>query len=324
MIFICRHSHLPLLCITFVYAIAGYSSLSLFFCLRRFWFESEQRIDLFKLSKKKMPIRSDEPLPFILQKVPLLKLSTFQAQFLVEGIGAFIFIMTISLAEMNCGNNAIDGVAHTRNLAPIAIGFILSVVVFSFGYISGGHFNPAITFGVLLIKGIRIEQAVAYWIAQCVGGVIGAAFAVIINGTTRHIPAPQVYKNLPQYVFTAFVAEAVFSCVLVTIVLHVAYSKQKNNGFYGMAIGLCVLSASYAVGGVSGGSFNPAVAFSLQAVKCVTGNCIPLMHLWLYFSAPAAGAVLASVLFKMTHPPPEASEQDRVEKELEKVAGNLY
>lgn len=258
--------------------------------------------------------------PFLARKLPLLKLSVFQAKFLVEGIGSFIFLVTISLAEANCGNAAVDGKTHTRNLAPIAIGFILCVIVFSFGYISGGHFNPAVTFGVLLCKGIRIELATAYWIAQCVGGTLGAAYAVIANGTTRHIPAPQVFKNLPQYVITAFVAEAIFTGILVSVVLHVAYSKQKNNHYYGLAIGMCVLAAAYAVGGVSGGSFNPAVALSLQLVKCVAGNCIPLMHLWLYWAAPAAGAVGASVLFKMTHPAPEESE----EKKAIAAAADLY
>lgn len=262
--------------------------------------------------------------PFLARKLPMLKISVFQAKFLVEGIGSFIFLMAISLAEANCGSSAINGTTHTRNLAPIAIGFTLCVVVFAFGYISGGHFNPAVTFAVLLCKGIRIELATAYWIAQCVGGVLGAAYATVANGSTRHIPAPQVYKNLPQYVITAFVAEAIFTGILCTVVLHVAYSKQKNNHYYGLAIGMCVLAASYAVGGVSGGSFNPAVALSLQLVKCVAGNCIPLMHLWLYWAAPAAGAVGASLLFKMTHPKPEETKEEKEQRAMLTSAKDLY
>lgn len=262
--------------------------------------------------------------PYLAKRLPLLKLSLFQARFLAEGIGSFVFVMTISLAEANCGKEALNGTTHTRNLAPIAIGFMLCVLVFSFGYISGGHFNPAVTLGVLLTRGIRIEMAVAYWIAQCAGGLIGAAYAVIANGTTRHIPAPQVYKNLAQYVVTAFVAEAIFTGILVTVVLHCAYSSQKNNHFYGLAIGMCVLAAAYAVGGVSGGAFNPAVAFSLQVVKCIAGNCIPLMHLWLYFAAPAAGAAGAAILFKMTHPAPKESEEDKEKKAMLTSAQNLY
>lgn len=262
--------------------------------------------------------------PFLARKLPLLKLSAFQAKFLAEGIGSFVFVMTISLAEANCGNANINGTTHTRNLAPIAIGFMLCVMVFSFGYISGGHFNPAITLGVLLVRGIRIELATAYWIAQCVGGTLGAAYAVVANGSTRHIPAPQVYKNLPQYVVTAFVAEAIFTSILVTVVLHCNYSAQKNNHFYGLAIGMCVLSAGYAVGGVSGGAFNPAVALSLQLVKCIAGNCIPLMHLWLYFAAPAAGGVGAALLFKMTHPAPKETEEEKEKKAMLNSAQNLY
>ena len=264
--------------------------------------------------------------PFLLRKLPLLKMSLFQAQVMAEGIGSFMLLLTITLAEANCGISAINGTTRTRNLAPMAIGFMLSVIVFTFAYISGGHFNPAVTLGALLVKGMRIELATSYWISQCIGGVLGALFALFVNGTTIRLPAPHVHKNLPQYVILAFIAEAVFTGILVTVVLHVAYSKQRNNGFYGLAVGLCVMSAAYAVGEVSGGSFNPAVAFSLQVVKCFTGNCIPLMHLWLYFAAPAAGALGASVLFKMTLPPPEETESLQMKERAEQTAAaqDLY
>ena len=247
----------------------------------------------------------------IFDKMPSLKLTPFQAKFLAEGIGSFVFVMTISLAEAKCGNSAINGGSRTRNLAPLAIGFMLSVMVFTFGYVSGGHFNPAVTLGVLMIRKIRIELATAYWMAQILGSILGAIFALIVNGETRRLPAPQVYKNLPEFVFRGFVGEAIFTAALVTVVLHVALSAQKNDHYYGLAIGMCVLSAAYAVGGVSGGSFNPAVATSLQLVKCFTGNCIPLMHLWLYWAAPAAGAIGASLLFKLTHPAPKEEVKEQ-------------
>lgn len=266
------------------------------------------------------PTEVDEK-PFLARKLPLLRLSAYQAKFLCEGIGSFVFLMTISLAEMNCGFSAIDGKTHTRNLAPIAEGFMLCVMVFTFGYISGGHFNPAVTFSVVLIRGMRVEEAAAYWIAQVVGGLVGAFFGILVNGTTRHLPAPQVYRNLPEYVFTAFIAEAVFTMFLVTVVLHVAYSRQKNNHYYGLAIGMCLLASQYAVGGVSGGAFNPAVATALQISKFIAaGYVYPLMHLWLYWAAPALGAVGAALLFKMTHPVPKETEEDK----RQKVAKDLY
>lgn len=256
-------------------------------------------------------------LPACLPKLPKLYLTSFQARYLAEGIGTFIFIMTISLAEINCGTAAIDGKTRLRNFAPLCAGITLSVLVFAFGYVSGGHFNPAVTLGVLLTRGIKIEIAIAYWIAQISGGLVGAIFGVLISGISHRLPAPQVYNNSTEYAVRAFIGEAIFSAALVTVVLHVTQSKQKDNHFYGFAIGMIVVAAGYSVGGVSGGAFNPAVATSLQLVKCLMGNCVPLMNLWLYWLAPAAGALGASVLFTMTHPVPlskEREEQSQLEE----------
>ncbi|RNF01660.1 aquaporin-like protein [Trypanosoma rangeli] len=270
-------------------------------------------------------VTATEERSYLARKLPLFKLSAYQAKFICEGIGTFIFVMTISLAEVNCGAAAINGKTRTRNLAPIAEGFMLSVLVFTFGYISGGHFNPAVTFAAMLVQAMRMEEAVAYWIAQVIGGVLGAVFGTLVNGFPHHLPAPQVYQNLPGHVLTGFIAEALFAGFLVTVVLHVAYSRQRNNHYYGLAIGMCLLAAGYSVGGVSGGAFNPAVATGLQLTKCIAaGYCIPLMHLWLYWAAPAAGAVGASLLFKMTHPVPQETEEEARRKALQRSARHLY
>ncbi|KAG5470228.1 hypothetical protein LSCM4_02922 [Leishmania orientalis] len=261
--------------------------------------------------------------PFLARQLPLLRLTRYQARFVCEGVGTFILLVTISLAEMNCGNLAVDGKAHTRNLAPIAEGFMLCVLIFMFGYISGGHFNPAVTFAVVMIRGMRVEEAMSYWVAQVLGALIGAGISILVNGTTRHLPAPQVVQNTAEYVFSAFVSEAVFTMLLVTVVLHVAYSQQRSNDYYGLAIGMCLLASQYAVGGVSGGAFNPAVATGLQVAKFIAaGYVTQLMYLWLYWAAPACGAVLAAFLFKMTHPVPK-DEEDEAQQQ-QRVARNLY
>lgn len=243
-------------------------------------------------------------------RMPFLKLSPSQCKVFVEGVGTFIWVMTVFLAECNCGKLAIDGITHTRNLAPIAEGFMLSVMVCAFGYISGGHFNPAVTVAILLIKQIRVDLAIMYIMAQCIGALLGAIVGLAIQGTGGILPAPQVYLNLPEYVARGFAGEAIFTGAIVTVVLHVTCSTQRSNHYYGLAIGMIYMSAVYAVGGVSGGSFNPAMASALQICKCVSGYCLPLMHMWLYWAAPCAGAVGAALLFKMTHPPP-VSEQIR-------------
>ncbi|KAG5496298.1 hypothetical protein JKF63_02599 [Porcisia hertigi] len=257
---------------------------------------------------------------FFARRIPLIRLSRYQANFICEGVGTFIFLVTISLAEMNCGRLAVDGKTHTRNLAPIAEGLMLSVLVFMFGYISGGHFNPAVTFAVVMIRGMRIEEALSYWVAQVIGAVLGAGFSILVNGTTQRLPAPQVLQNTAEYIFSAFVAESVFTMFLVSVVLHSAYSQQGNNDFFGLAIGMCFLASQYAVGGVSGGAFNPAVATGLQVTKFLAaGYVTQLMYLWLYWAAPACGAVAAAFLFKLTHPAPKDDETQQ-----QRVVRNLY
>jgi hypothetical protein len=91
----------------------------------------------------------------------------------------------------------------------------------------------------------------------------------------------------------------------IPITLHsqVACSRQKDNQFYGFAIGMTVLSGAMTVGSVSGGAFNPAVSTGLQLAKCcVTGRCVALSYIWLYWLSHFGAAALAAVCFLIIHP----------------------
>lgn len=57
-----------------------------------------------------------------------------------------------------------------------------------------------------MIRGMPFEEGLGYWLAQVIGGFLGAGFGIIVNGTTRHLPAPQVFRNTPEYIFAAFIA----------------------------------------------------------------------------------------------------------------------
>lgn len=264
--------------------------------------------------------------PVLLRYVPMFALTREQSRYLSEGLGTFLFVTIVSLSEMNSGTVSIDGKERTRNLAPVGVGFGLAVVILCFGYISDGHFNPALTLAATLAKGIHMEQAISYWTAQVIGGIAGGALGMLLNGTTRHLPAPQIYRNEAGYIFTAFASEAIYTAVLASVMLHVVYSPQRNMELYAMAMGFGVMSAQYAVGTLSGGSFNPAIATGLQLTKLVAaGYVAPIMQLWLYWAAPAVGAVAASLIFQMTHPAPPPDENlwaDAVEPAM--VGGDLY
>jgi glycerol uptake facilitator-like aquaporin len=231
----------------------------------------------------------------------MLKLSQNATCLVAEFVGTFLFVLTIPLASIGVGS-----------LAPIPIGFMLMAMVFSFGYISGGHFNPAVSFAVMVVGQMPIKKFVAYTIVQVLAAVFATLYGVIIVGLD--VPAPTTNNDLVK-VWQAFLAELVYTFALANVVLHVACSRQKGNDFYGFAIGMTVLSAAFSVGGFTGGAFNPAVATGTQLVRCMTmQDCIPLAYVWLYWFAPLGGALLGGMLFNILDtfqaPPPTSRIAD--------------
>jgi glycerol uptake facilitator-like aquaporin len=215
------------------------------------------------------------------------------AHYFAEACGTFLFVLTIALVGLN--DPVMEGHPET-NMQPIPIGFMLMCMVFTFGYISGGHFNPSVTFAVWLVKRDERVRTVGYIVCQC-GAAFGAGIvAMIIEGNTNLI-APSISTNSAAYIRRGIFAELVYSFALALVVLNVAYSRQRANFFYGFSIGFVIVAGISAVGSVSGGAFNPAVATGLQAAKCFTGNCGDILFVWVYWLAPMIGAGLAALLF---------------------------
>src|SRR3954470_18782435 len=100
---------------------------------------------------------------------------------LTEFVGTFIFLSTIALS----------GAAGP--LAPIAIGSALMVMVYMGGHISGGHYNPAVSFGAFLRGAIDALTLVSYWVAQLAGRILAFVFGFLVSGKSPGIhPGPQV------------------------------------------------------------------------------------------------------------------------------------
>lgn len=211
---------------------------------------------------------------------------------LCELLGSFFFILTISLSSTS----------DVSGFAPLAIGFMLMAQVFAFGYISGGHFNPAVTLGVLLIRQLKMRRAFFYVLCQCLGGFLAALCGCVLLDTPANLHPPRPVADSGMPVFRAFFAEAIYSCCLVSVVLHVACSRQRDNHHYGLAIGMTVLASAYSVGHISGGAFNPSVATALHVQKCLSDGCGEFIKfLPLYWLGPSVGAGVAAFLFKVVH-----------------------
>lgn len=202
-------------------------------------------------------------------------------KYVMELVGTFIFVLTIGCTVVGNGAGA---------LAPLAIGSALMVMVFAGGYISGAHYNPAITLGVWLRGKCAAKDVAPYMICQVVGAVL-AALAV------RYLKGPAV-KPMSLATLPALLAEFLFTFALVFVVLNTATAKgTTGNSFYGLAIGFTVLAGAFAVGNISGGAFNPAVAVGISAMGLASWSSI-----WIYFVAEFVGGAVAALVFKIVSP----------------------
>ncbi|RNF01661.1 aquaporin-like protein [Trypanosoma rangeli] len=226
-----------------------------------------------------------------------VRLHPLLGSYVAEAFGTFACVLTLSLVSVR--NQSIFDESKDTNVTALPIGFMFMCMVFTFGYISGGHFNPAVTLAVFLVQKLDFVRAVGYMICQT-GAATGAGLvAMAIQGSTD-IFVPYVNR---AYVSSGIFSELIFTFAIATVVLNVAYSRQSGNFFYGFAIGMTVAAGSAAVGRISGGAFNPAAATGLQLALCLTGNCEPLSSFWVYWMAPLVGSVIAALLYSQISQP---------------------
>ena len=181
-------------------------------------------------------------------------------KYLVEFIGTFFLVFTVASAVLFGGNHGV--------IAPLSIGFVLMVMVYAGGHISGGHYNPAVSFAAAIRGALAWGQLIPYWIFQVLGGACAALLVA-------HYAVLPELSGCPFTPVQVIIGEFLFTFALCYVVLLVATSeKTQGNSYYGLAIGSTVLVGAFAVGGIFClGAFNPAVAVGLGLIKstCWTG-----------------------------------------------------
>jgi aquaporin Z len=203
-------------------------------------------------------------------------------KYLVEFIGTFFLVLTVGMTVVDPGAGA---------LAPLAIGSALMIMVYAGGHVSGGHYNPAVTLAVWLRGRCPTGDVPGYWISQIAGAFAAAALTLYLKDNPTVIPGE--IKILP-----ALIAELVGTFALCYVVLNTATAKgTAGNSNYGLAIGFTVVTMAFALGGISGGAFNPAVATGITFMKLEkTAN------IWIYLLGNFGGGALAAAVFKLINP----------------------
>lgn len=205
-------------------------------------------------------------------------------KYLVEFIGTFFLVFTVCSAVFLAGEGVIGA---------ISIGVVLMTVIYAGGHVSGGHYNPAVTFACAIRGAIGWGNVVPYWFAQVLGAIAAASLAGAF--TELPVQAPACPFTLPQLV----IGEFLFTFLLCYVVLQVATSKKtEGNGFYGFAIGATVLVGAFAVGGIlCYGCFNPAVAAGLGFANVINWVCVGITAI-----VNLIAGACAAIAFKMTDP----------------------
>jgi aquaporin Z len=211
---------------------------------------------------------------------------------LVEALGTFGFFflgfMGVAVATDITGSISSGGIAA-------GFGLGLGLMIFTFGHVSGGHFNPAVSTAVFVRGRMTSTEYGAYMVTQVIAAVAAGLTVRAVGGEETAAPVATSGKML--------IAEFVFTFALGWVVLNVATARGTlGNSFYGLAIGFTVVAGAFAVGGISGGAFNPAVAVGAM----VTG-LFDWSNIWIYLLAEFAGGAAAAYAFVYVLPAEKAA-----------------
>ena len=224
------------------------------------------------------------------------------------------FIGTFWIVFAGCGSAVL-----AAGFPEVGIGFVgvslafgLSVVTMAYavGSISGGHFNPAVTLGLVLAGRADVREMVPYWVAQLLGGVVGAGILyVIASGVVGFLPggfASNGYDALSPggyNLVSALLIEVVLTAVFLVVILG-ATSASAPAGFAPLAIGLSLTLIHLISIPVTNASVNPARS-TAAAIFAQNGA---IGQLWLFWVAPLVGAALGAVIWRSILSPGEAPQ----------------
>ena len=201
-------------------------------------------------------------------------------KYIIEFLGTFFLVLIIGLSQN-----------------PVAIGLGLAVLVYMGAHISGAHYNPVVSLAMLINNQIELKEFSFYLASQLLGSVVATYFIMLLGNDFN------VVSNTND-ISSFFVAEILFTFLLVFVILNVALNKNlKGNQFYGLAIGLTVTAGAFAVGNISGGVFNPAVSFGPSLFSFidpqVVGTNVSSSDFFIYYLISGTiGSVIASYLYK--------------------------
>jgi len=213
------------------------------------------------------------------------------------------FIGTFALVSAVCGTALFSAPSAGLVAVAFAVGLSVLAMAYAVGSISGGHFNPAVTCGLVAAGRFSSGKALPYIIAQVAGGIVAAAvFYVILQGApaagkwNNFLAISNTYGGSGFTMASAGLIEVVITMLFLVVIVSVT-SPRAPAGFAPIAIGLALTLFHLMSIPVSNASLNPA----RSTATALFGGAQALQSLWLYWVAPILGGVIGGVIGKWLH-----------------------
>lgn len=229
-------------------------------------------------------------------------------RYVAEFIGTWLLVFTV-------GCNVLSG---SSVWAATSIACVLMVSIYALGGVSGANFNPAVSLALGVAGKLPWSEVALYTLVQLVAGVTAGFSYVLLMGKSFNLQPGAGFDW-----WEAGLVELFYTLMLCFVVLNVATAEKNiGNQFYGLAIGFVIIAGGYAGGNISGGAFNPAVAFGIDFSSLGVGFGWAFLYMFFEY----LGAVAAAVLFLWCRPDENGGspEYDLRTRLLSEFLGTFY
>ncbi|MGM7684970.1 aquaporin [Cytobacillus sp. Hm23] len=203
------------------------------------------------------------------------------------------YLGTYFLVFAGTGAIIINSITNSLTHIGIAItfGLVVMALIYTFGHVSGAHFNPAVTAAFIVNGDIELREGLYYIIIQFLAGISASASLLLLFGDVANLGATLPHGSATQ----SFLLEIILTFFLMMVIFGSAIHGKAVKSFAGIAIGATVGLEAMFAGPISGASMNPARSLGPALISGTFD------HLWVYIIATTIGAVAAAVVYKTIH-----------------------
>ncbi|KAK7275768.1 hypothetical protein RIF29_16890 [Crotalaria pallida] len=216
------------------------------------------------------------------------------------------FVGTYILIFAGCGAALVnEKLSITIVGIAIVAGLALTVAIYSVGHVSGGHFNPAVTIGLAVVRKIQLKLVPIYVLCQFMAATLASLTLKLLYHDEVDIGVTVTQFTSSTSYLEALVWESIITAILMLTICGVATDHRGSKDLAGAAIGISVLINVIIAGPITGASMNPARSLGPAIVSGVYKN------IWVYLIGPTLGAVFASMLYTFLRVSKQAKPVDR-------------